>query len=71
MIYTDASKVRWGARLGYLKAQGLWSNDQRAWHINALEMEALQLGISEFQEALRGKRVVAMSDNTTIVEQVR
>ena len=71
LLHTDASKTGWGAHLNHLQAQGLWSKDQRAWHINALEMEALWLGLQAFLDTIRGSSVIAMTDNTTVVAQVR
>ena len=65
----DASKVGWGAHLGHLKEQGLWSCDEAALHINTLELEALRLGLEAFQQ--RGCHMVAMTDNSTVVGQTQ
>ena len=71
LLHTDASKTGWGAHLGHLKEQGLWSSDESALHINVLELEALRLGLEAFQQTLKGCHVVAMTDNSTVVGQVR
>jgi hypothetical protein len=71
LLYTDASMAGWGAHVADLRAQGLWSQQERSWHINALELEALWRGLQVFRSKLRKSHVVAMTDNTTVVAQIK
>ena len=70
LLFTDASKEGWGAHLLDSQAEGLWSAEQKLWHINNLELLALHLALKEFLPQVRGRRVLAMTDNTTVVGQV-
>ena len=54
-----------------LKAQGLWLQEERSLHINALELEALWRGLLVFRTKLQKSHVVAMTDNTTVVAQIK
>ena len=67
VIYTDASKVGWGAVLDRLQASGLWSYQESLLHINVLELEAVARGLSEFADFLKDSTVAVMSDNATVV----
>lgn len=71
LLYTDASNAGWGAHVGDLRAQGLWTQTEKAWHINSLELEALWRGLQTFRTHLSNSNVVAMTDNTTVVGQIR
>jgi ribonuclease HI len=71
LLYSDALKAGWGAHVANLKAQGLWSQEETSWHINALELEALWRGLQVFRAKLQGSHVVAMTDNTTVVAQIK
>ena len=69
-LYTDASLLGWGAHMDSLTAHGTWREDQRTQHINMLELEAVALALETFLLRLRGKRVLVVTDNTT-VEQTK
>mgnify|MGYP001412616885 CR=1 FL=1 len=69
-IFTDASTVGWGAHLDDLQTEGVWPPAQRTWHINNLELLALHLALRQFLPQVKGRRVLAMTDNTTVVGQV-
>ena len=71
LLYTDASKAGWGAHVEELRAQGLWSQQEKSWHINSLELEALWKGLQVFRSKLINSHVVAMTDNTTVVAQIK
>ncbi len=70
-LFTDASTVGWGAHIQELQAEGLWSPARQALHINNLEMLAVILSLQEFQSAVTGRHVLVMTDNTTVVGQIR
>jgi hypothetical protein len=70
-LSSDASRLRWGAHLGDLEDQGLWSNSEKLAHINVLELRAVWLGLQAFPEAVRNAAVVAMTDNTTVVGYIK
>ena len=65
-LFTDASQVGWGAHVEDLTAAGTWSESERAWHINRLELEAVYKAILAFSDFLRGKVVLLATDNTTV-----
>ena len=71
LLYTDASNAGWGAHVAELRAQGLWSQQEKSWHINSLELEALWKGLQVFKARLKQSHVVAMTDNTTVVAQIK
>ena len=71
LLFTDASQLGWGAHLRDLEAQGLWSQEEKLWHINALELKAVFLGLKHFLPVIQGTTVVAMTDNTTVVGYVK
>lgn len=70
-LFTDASTNGWGAHVNSLKAEGVWSRQQGSLHINNLELLAVRLALEQFQQALQGSTVLVMTDNTTVVGQLR
>ena len=70
-FWSDASDVGWGAHLDYQVTSGLWDAGQAALSINARELLAVQLGLFQFQSALRGRTVAVFCDNTTAVAYLR
>ena len=69
-LYSDASSSGWGAHLLDQNVSGVWSAQEKLWHINLLEMKALFLGLQAFQEDVAGHHVTAMCDNSTVVAYV-
>ena len=65
-LFSDASTLGWGAHLLSLTASGMWSEEQRSWHINRLELEAVFLALRQFLPTVRGKAVLIATDNTTV-----
>ena len=65
-LYTDASLLGWGAHMGNLTAHGVWSAEQQLLHINLLELEAVALAMSSFEEDLLASSVLVVTDNTTV-----
>ncbi|KAK7099322.1 hypothetical protein V1264_018910 [Littorina saxatilis] len=69
-MFTDASRVGWGAHLAQLTASGTWPESQARSHINVLELEAVFLGLRSFFPAVVGKHVRLHTDNTTVAAYV-
>ncbi|XP_067661149.1 uncharacterized protein [Haliotis asinina] len=44
-LFVDASLLGWGAHLNGQTTSGLWSDAEREWHINNLEMQAVILAV--------------------------
>ena len=67
VVTTDASGRGWGGLLDDTSntIQGVWEGEFRDWHINRLELRAVQLTLVHFQERLRGSSVLIRADNTT------
>lgn len=70
-LFTDASTDGWGAHIEKSNVYGLWSLQQRQLHINHLELRAAHLALMHFLPQVRGKTVLLMTDNTTVVGQIR
>ena len=70
-LFSDASHYGWGAHLGDSLASGVWSPEERRFHINHLEMMAVFLALQSFQQELSGSVVSLMSDNSTVVAYLR
>ena len=47
-IFLDASKKGWDASWQVITTGIRWSSVEKAWHINALELEAVRLAIISF-----------------------
>ena len=67
LLFSDSSSVGWGAHLGDLEAQGVWSTRERQSHLSILELRAVFLALQAFKSTVQGKAIVAMTDNTTVV----
>ena len=73
VVTTDASSLGWGAVLEgmiegerrYGTVQGKWDCWKVAWHINNLELMAVQLALAHFVNTLKSQMVLVRSDNTT------
>lgn len=70
-LWTDASKVAWGAVLYGQEIGADWLLKQRKWSINRLEVAAVVNALSSFGEELRGHTVLLLADNMTVVHAVR
>ncbi|KAJ1121781.1 hypothetical protein NDU88_000300 [Pleurodeles waltl] len=64
-LVTDASLQGWGAHLGPFQAQGLWSDKEKQYHINLLELRAVHLALKSFIPLIQGKTLLIQTDNTT------
>ena len=66
-IFSDSSLTGFGCTLDNQYFHGKWTPEQSKLHINYLEMLSLFLGIQHFVDQLRGKSVMAATDNTSVV----
>lgn len=67
-IATDASSQAWGGVLNNMYVQGKWTIQQKKWHINCLELQAVLLTLENFLPHLKNHNVLIRSDNTTVVQ---
>ena len=71
VIYTDASETGWGAHDGINGIiEGRWSDDEIHYHINVLELLAIELALKAFLKDSNKKHVKIFSDNTTAVTYI-
>lgn len=57
----------WGAVFQGHLTFGVWSEVQRGWHINRLELLAVLLALKRFLPYLKGYHVLIRTDNMTVV----
>ena len=70
LLFSDASRLGWGAHLlGHL-VSGLWSEEEQREHINLLELKAVWLALQAFQHRVAHQSVALMCDNATVVAYV-
>ena len=67
-LHTDASTLGWG---GYLSTgsytSGIWTEEEKVFHINVLELQAVIYCVSSFIEELCNSSLKILSDNITTV----
>ncbi|XP_064113369.1 uncharacterized protein LOC135220008 [Macrobrachium nipponense] len=71
VLFSDASMTGWGATLGEEEVSGLWRGEQRSWHINLKELEAIRLALQLFEERIIERIVQINSDNTTALAYIK
>ena len=54
-LVTDASTLGLGAHLGEMEIRGFWSPEEQSFHINLLELRAIQLALKAFVISLKGR----------------
>lgn len=69
-ITTDASLSGWGASCEEHRISGWWARDETCWHINALELRAIELALLHFGDRIRDSRILIRSDNVTAISCV-
>jgi hypothetical protein len=69
-VTTDASLDGWGGHMEDLNVQGQWSLQESSLHINLLELKAVFLSLKAFIHILKGKVVLVMTDNTTVMSYI-
>ncbi|KAL7289949.1 hypothetical protein TKK_0016333 [Trichogramma kaykai] len=70
VIFSDASLTGWGAVLGEKKANGFWTQEERRFHINYLEIKAAFNGLKCFASSLKDCHVLLRIDNTTAIAYI-
>ena len=69
-MLTDSSKEGWGAHLNEQTARGTWWLPESKLHINYLELKAVFLALTEFQDLCSDKIDLVATDNTTVVSYI-
>lgn len=64
-LFTDASRIGWGAYCRGGSTNGFWSQDEQRYHINYLELLALFFGLQSFAADCCGCNILCRVDNTT------
>ena len=70
VITTDASGTGWGASMGEVTTQGLWSLEERRLHINVLELLAVQFSLSALLPSVHDQHVRVESDDTPFISYI-
>ena len=71
-LKTDASSSGgWGAVCSSHQTGGRWSKEEQKYHINVLELLAVEYGLKSFESMLQGKHVKVLSDNTCTVAYLK
>ena len=67
-LFTDASLEAWGAHLNDQQVSFPWSHEDKALHINQLELRAVRYAYLQWSsQAPRGSRWLVFTDNSTVV----
>ena len=69
-LTSDASLSGWGAVVDERQTQGLWSLEEQALHINALELSAINMGLKALLPMENNKHIRIMSDSSTAVSYI-
>ena len=69
-MFSDASKLGWGAHLGNLTVAGEWDATLRFRHINSLEMLAVIEAIRHWSSLLQHKALMVNTDNQSVVASI-
>lgn len=69
-IYTDASLTGWGASMEDRSTHGWWSDEEKAEHINLLELKAIEYALKCFVSNESSKVILLRVDNTTEISYI-
>lgn len=69
-IYSDASRLGWGAFCNDKRANGKWKTSELKYHINYLELMAVFFGLKCFARDIRNCSVLLRIDNTTALSYI-
>ena len=69
-MQTDASRKGWGASCQGVSTGGKWSEKERTYHINILELIAVKLALLTFINQVRGKNLHLQVDNMTALSYI-
>ena len=67
IIFTDASKIGWGAVSNGVRTNGKWSAQEKMLHINVLELKGVLLATEALLKNQRQITVSLNMDNSTAV----
>ncbi|XP_067319280.1 uncharacterized protein [Anolis sagrei] len=65
-LTTDASNSGWGAHLKGFQVSGHWTRQDQKFHINALEMMAVEKALRAFVRIVSNRMVQIVTDNTAV-----
>ena len=69
---TDASNDGWGIYCdSEISTSGQWSETEKQFHINALELLAIEYGLKSLENVVAGKHVKILSDNSCAVSNIK
>lgn len=66
-FFSDASKTGWGASFNNEKIHGFWTEDEKHYHINILEMLAAFFALKTFATNVYNTQILLRIDNTTAI----
>ena len=69
-IFTDASNSGWGAWCDFNYVSGFWSENDKSFHINFLELKAILLALLTLAEDFENVHLAIKSDNSTAVAYI-
>ncbi|KAI2645714.1 ORF V: Enzymatic polyprotein [Labeo rohita] len=70
VVTTDVSTVGWGAHCDGVPASGRWTESERTWHINRLELRVVFLALQSFITQVQGHHVLIRTDNMSVVSYI-
>ena len=70
ILTTDASLAGWGAVFEDASCGGQWKPDEKEFHINVLELKAIEFGLKSFFNQKENVHIRIKSDNITAVTYV-
>ena len=70
-ITSDASLEGFGAHMGELSYQGIWSPQQQTYHINKLEILAIQKCLIHWQDHLKNQSIMIHTDNRSALSYIQ
>lgn len=71
-VTSDASNKGWGAVFGTTKTGGRWNVDEKQWHINEKELQAVLFGLLSFAKLIpNGASIRLEIDNSAAVANIR
>jgi len=74
-LVTDASLTGWGGHMEvdkqFLMISGIWSREERKMHINLLELLAIKNCLLFWENLVRNKSLLILTDNTTVIAYIK
>lgn len=69
-IFSDASTTGWSAFCKGNRARGFWTEKEKEWHINRLELQAALLALKSLAKNIRNCEILLRMDNTMAISYV-